>query len=587
MAVSSPPVIKILSDLDIDLMDIGNDVDYLRALMEATNALIITNARDKRIPILQEEIQRVRADRKAADPKFRVKKVKIDPKKIMGRKMIAPVGGLPELDQGKVLPKEQDIIKSIAVRVESIRDILKQQLVDKKDDAKKKRRLAENLKRDRKETGLELFKKGFGGLKSAADKVVKPVTSLFGEVFKFLGNLIAGRALMLLLDWFQNPENQKKILAIGKFLKKTWPVLLAAFLLFGTTFGQMVVRMGVIFTKFLVVQLPKLLLQLATAIGKMKLAALGKFGLIAGGVVAAGAGIYATGKMLQKDKVSKNLADEEVSKTNALVEGGMDTGSAKVLADSTRLPDAGGGGSVNNMKTSTDMLQLRNDPLGGGFNKFKEGGFVSGPDGVDKVPAKLTAGEFVMSKGAVQKYGVDTLASMNAAGGGTNRPTMGRYKGGGKVKGEAYNPMTGGSEYFHPDDGVNRGSLFTNFSFSTNKKTTKEENITSGSSTYPQKTSDVGEVRQMGRSARFQGGGQVRQMGRGASKKRMELAREQKRMNTPDAPSKKKTTIAYQDQGGSMKSSGGTRQPGNKEIPSFDATAMRSPDKIRVLGISV
>ena len=67
----------------------------------------------------------------------------------------------------------------------------------------------------------------------------------------------------------------------------------------------------------------------------------------------------------------------------------------------------------------------------------------------------------------------------------------------------------------------------------------------------------------------------------------MELAREQKRMNTPDAPSKKKTTIAYQDQGGSMKSSGGTRQPGNKEIPSFDATAMRSPDKIRVLGISV
>ena len=429
MAVSSPPVIKILSDLDIDLMDIGNDVDYLRALMEATNALIITNARDKRIPILQEEIQRVRADRKAADPKFRVKKVKIDPKKIMGRKMIAPVGGLPELDQGKVLPKEQDIIKSIAVRVESIRDILKQQLVDKKDDAKKKRRLAENLKRDRKETGLELLKKGFGGLKSAADKVVKPVTSLFGEVFKFLGNLIAGRALMLLLDWFQNPENQKKILAIGKFLKKTWPVLLAAFLLFGTTFGQMVVRMGVIFTKFLVVQLPKLLLQLATAIGKMKLAALGKFGLIAGGVVAAGAGIYATGKMLQKDKVGKNLADEEVSKTNALVEGGMDTGSAKVLADSTRLPDAGGSGSVNNMKTSTDMLGIRNNASGlndYGSSRFAQGGFVSGPAGVDKVPARLTAGEFVMSKGAVQKYGTNTLAAMNAAGGGTNRPTFSR-----------------------------------------------------------------------------------------------------------------------------------------------------------------
>ena len=543
MAVSSPPVIKILSDLDIDLMDIGNDVDYLRALLEATNALIITNARDKRIPILQEEIQRVRADRKAADPKFRVKKVKIDPKKIMGRKMIAPVGGLPELDQGKVLPKEQDIIKSIAVRVESIRDILKQQLVDKKDDAKKKRRLAENLKRDRKETGLELLKKGFGGLKSAADKVVKPVTSLFGEVFKFLGNLIAGRALMLLLDWFQNPENQKKILAIGKFLSKTWPVLLAAFLLFGTTFGQMIVKLGVIFTKFLLVQLPKLLLQLATAIGKMKLAALGKFGLIAGGVVAAGAGIYATGKMLQKDKVSKNLADEEVSKTNALVEGGMDTGSAKVLADSTRLPDAGGGGSVNNMKTSTDMLQLRNDPLGGGFNKFKEGGFVSGPAGVDKVPAKLTAGEFVMSKGAVQKYGVDTLASMNAAGGGTNRPTvMNQYNQGGSVSN------------YNQDGSVS--------------------NITQN----------------------FNQGGEVRQMGRSASKKRMEVKRNlnKPKVTTIKTPVNKQSSVqAYNEQanmaavGGGGDVGYGSKKGDSNEIPDFNPSAKRSIPKIKTLGISV
>ena len=543
MAVSSPPVIKILSDLDIDLMDIGNDVDYLRALMEATNALIITNARDKRIPILQEEIQRVRADRKAADPKFRVKKVKIDPKKIMGRKMIAPVGGLPELDQGKVLPKEQDIIKSIAVRVESIRDILKQQLVDKKDDAKKKRRLAENLKRDRKETGLELLKKGFGGLKSAADKVVKPVTSLFGEVFKFLGNLIAGRALMLLLDWFQNPENQKKILAIGKFLSKTWPVLLAAFLLFGTTFGQMIVKLGVIFTKFLLVQLPKLLLQLATAIGKMKLAALGKFGLIAGGVVAAGAGIYATGKMLQKDKVGKNLADEEVSKTNALVEGGMDTGSAKVLADSTRLPDAGGGGSVNNMKTSTDMLQLRNDPLGGGFNKFKEGGFVSGPSGVDKVPAKLTAGEFVMSKGAVQKYGVDTLASMNAAGGGTNRPTvMNQYNQGGSV-----------SNY-------NQGGSVSNV------------------------------------TQNFNQGGEVRQMGRSASKKRMEVKRNlnKPKVTTIKTPVNKQSSVqAYNEQanmaavGGGGDVGYGSKKGDSNEIPDFNPSAKRSIPKIKTLGISV
>ena len=67
--------------------------------------------------------------------------------------------------------------------------------------------------------------------------------------------------------------------------------------------------------------------------------------------------------------------------------------------------------------------------------KLNSGGFVSGPSGIDKVPARLTAGEFVMSKGAVKKFGASTLASMNAAGGGTNRPTVsGGFNEGGKVQ---------------------------------------------------------------------------------------------------------------------------------------------------------
>ena len=65
MAVAAPNRnLKILSDLDIDLMDVDNDKDYLRDLMEATNKLTITNASDNRIPILQKEIKRVRDKRK-------------------------------------------------------------------------------------------------------------------------------------------------------------------------------------------------------------------------------------------------------------------------------------------------------------------------------------------------------------------------------------------------------------------------------------------------------------------------------------------------------------------------------------------
>ena len=50
----------------------------------------------------------------------------------------------------------------------------------------------------------------------------------------------------------------------------------------------------------------------------------------------------------------------------------------------------------------------------------------------------LTPGEFVMSKGAVQQYGLDTMKSMNAAGGGTNIPMVSDgityAEGGGEVK---------------------------------------------------------------------------------------------------------------------------------------------------------
>ena len=60
----------------------------------------------------------------------------------------------------------------------------------------------------------------------------------------------------------------------------------------------------------------------------------------------------------------------------------------------------------------------------------------------------LTAGEFVMSKGAVQKYGVDTLKEMNASGGGTNQPKVIQNKlyaqGGGYIGEDKEKPPTKG-----------------------------------------------------------------------------------------------------------------------------------------------
>jgi hypothetical protein len=115
----------------------------------------------------------------------------------------------------------------------------------------------------------------------------------------------------------------------------------------------------------------------------------------------------------------------------------MDSGEAAttsqsvVTGDSNRMTDT-------NLRSNNNMLQTgMNDPLDGGFSRFNKGGQVPGSGNTDTVPAMLTPGEFVMSKGAVQKYGTDTLAGMNAAAGGDNKP---KYKdgkvhafGGGKI----------------------------------------------------------------------------------------------------------------------------------------------------------
>jgi len=60
------------------------------------------------------------------------------------------------------------------------------------------------------------------------------------------------------------------------------------------------------------------------------------------------------------------------------------------------------------------------------FVPFATGGFAMG---TDTVPAMLTPGEFVMSRGAVSMFGSDTMMAMNKAGGGNNRPKYGMVSG--------------------------------------------------------------------------------------------------------------------------------------------------------------
>ena len=193
---------------------------------------------------------------------------------------------------------------------------------------------------------------------------------------------------MGILDWLGNPENQKKLGSLIRFFKDWWPTIVTAVLLFGTGLGGLLKSIVGITFKFipkLLGLLPGLLRFLKSPMGRIAGLAVGALGV---------AGIMGDGG---KDDVDLTKQDPAPAQT-------------------------------------TPAPQQTPEPM-------REGGMVPGKGpNKDTVPAMLAPGEFVMSRGAVQKYGADTMASMNAAGGGTNLPKRMNgitYAAGGGMMGES------------------------------------------------------------------------------------------------------------------------------------------------------
>jgi hypothetical protein len=289
----------------------------------------------------------------------------------------------------------EDSITKIAASVSSIAAILagRQKALD--NAAAFDRRKAEQEKRGVAEGNLE---KKFEGLKSAAEQVIAPVKSILDRIIDFFVTVFLGRVVYKLLEWFGDKKNADKVRAIGRFLGDHWPKLLALYLVFGNAFGRFALSLTKVVAKGAVGLLAKILL-LSKA---QKLRGLGRFLGGRGGKVLAGA-VATTAVVTGGLALSEGLkgSDEPKPETQGYSGGGF------VMP---KFPAFKGGGF--NFKGM----------LGGMGDMF--GGFVSGEKGVDKIPAMLSDGEFVMSAGAVQKYGVDTLEGMNAAGGGTNKPKM-------------------------------------------------------------------------------------------------------------------------------------------------------------------
>ena len=398
---------------EVDELDYETYKSYLKELL-----VEVTSSRKKiaggEVNLLKNEFKRVRGKK----GRFKIKKTKISAdklglggirKQIRGtqqRLMLAPSGGVLKQTSDAVIKKggtETSSLVKINETLDSILSTLTNINSENRNKLEKERRDAESKKRGAKEKELE--SRPIEGIKKVISAVTKPFQSIWDRIVNFITNIILGRIVLKLIDWIADPKNQGKIQTIIRFFKDNWPLLLTLYLRFGTGIGRFIGKL----TGILVKGSLKLIQITANLAARMGLKGAGRVGKFLGG---RGGRLLGAGLT-----VGANVAG--MMGASSAIEG--------FAGGETKVPGFSGGGWSGGIKNFFG-------------NMFS--GMVKGPKGRDKVPAMLTDGEFVMSTGAVQKYGVDTLESMNAAGGGTNVPQISdgvTYAAGGGLVGYAGN----------------------------------------------------------------------------------------------------------------------------------------------------
>ena len=428
-------ILRLLGLEDVFDIDYATYKTLLRERM-AAGRMADSAMPTEEVEILTDEFKRVKRN----TGRFKVKKKKIKVEDIQKTSPLGKIKGVTESPQ-KLLPaaKEEpekspidDIIKSL----DNIIEILKNQNSLIKETAEEDRKRKEKERRAKLEAGLE---KGFKKAVDGAMKIVAPVKSLLQKIIDFFMGILLGRFLIKFIDWFADKENQGKINAIGQFLKDHWPKLAALFLMFGTGLGKFVRGL----TSLLIKGTARLIAAAAGMLAKTGIAGAGKFGKVAS-FLGGKKGKFLTAALSTAATVGTTMAVSGAIDKNFNQPSGEKAEPAQKFSgggEVLKLPGFFGGGlnfgdMFKGMGTGAmfgPLGMLLGAGLGGFGNKIggaaksglgSLGGFVSGEKGVDKVPAMLSDGEFVMSRGAVEKYGVANLERMNAAGGGNNRPQI-------------------------------------------------------------------------------------------------------------------------------------------------------------------
>jgi len=323
----------------------------------------------------------------------------------------------------KMLPGSSDmggVLETISADVKTIIGIIDARTDAEKAAADELKQEDEKDKRKKKEEDKEKGAKGMkvpGFIKKAAE----PITNIWAEIVKTFAILLAGWGIDKIFKWLRNPKNKKAVEELKEFITVAAPAIIKGILaLVALDIGLKVARFAAMLAKGSLTLLGGLknltvtLVKWAFANPQIALA-IGLGALLVGGGIAAH-------NQLKKNRQAFDEQDDDSTLT-------VDEFSEQ--EDKSKV----------DIKPSQAYSEVGTFP---GMMNFNTGGTVPGSGNKDTVPAMLTPGEFVMSKGAVQKYGASTLANMNAAAGGTNKPTlMGGYNEGGQAIDKSHYGTTG------------------------------------------------------------------------------------------------------------------------------------------------
>ena len=313
-------------------------------------------------------------------------------KNVIQARRVSTGSMLTSLSGGSVRGVEKEIL-DIKQTMMSILETLKAQEKFEYEKFLDMQRREENDKRRGRETFLEKARrKGVGIIRKGVNKVVSPISNIFSNIIGFFVKLFFGRIMIKFLNFFSNPANVAIVDGIANFIGTFFPVIVA---------GVVAATVGI----------AALAVKMLGLSGVLRAAAIG-LGLTSPLSSLLGLGLSGRGRGLTRGFKLPKVPDL-----------GMKDFSSKFLYNLKRIPMT---------------------PFASPVEGFNKGGVVPGSGNSDTVPAMLTPGEVVISKPAVDMFGLRNLLRLNNAVGKTNRPSIsaGRFYAneGGKVVDYRFTP---------------------------------------------------------------------------------------------------------------------------------------------------